>query len=185
MHRAHISFDCACGQSTTSTPGPVSPIGSNAVVKRWRCIDCAWLRLLWGIKREKTHTHTQTAICHCCRQPGHHLPLQMGQNTQNNRLGERRRDTRGTTAEGADINQWLSFCLCLSHSVWSGGEPACGSQMGASCQSSPKCRYTCASWRGRWRLCSIKSREMWRRWRGNCKEGHKQLPTYLHAASAW
>lgn len=54
------------------------------------------------------------AICHGCQQLGHHLPLQMGQNTQNNRLRVKERDEQGTIARGADINQWLSFCLRLS-----------------------------------------------------------------------
>lgn len=76
-----------------------------------------------------THAHTQTAICHGCRQPGHHLPLQMGQNTQNNRLREKKRDEQGTTAWGADINQWLSFCLHLSRSLYT---VAHSSQMGQS-----------------------------------------------------
>lgn len=124
-HCASDAFEWDLQTQTNQTPHTPTlwvppPIGLNAVVRQWRCIDRAWLRLLWGKKRSRKHTHalTQTAICHGCLQPGHHLPLQMGQNTQNNRPREKERDEQGIIAWGADTNQWLSFCLRLSRSLY-------------------------------------------------------------------
>lgn len=96
---------------------------------------------------ENTHTHRLPSVI-AVGSLATFFPCKWGKTHKIIDWGEKRRDTRGTSAEGADMNRWLSFCLCLSHSVWSGGELARGSQMGASCQSSSKCRYMCASWRG-------------------------------------
>ena len=94
-------------QSNTSHPNsPWIKCGGKTMALYWSCPAESPLRKK---KKQKTnthihtlsHTHTHThgtAICHGCRQPGHHLPLQMGQNTQNNRLREKERDEQRTTA---------------------------------------------------------------------------------------
>lgn len=43
----HVNETCnLANQSHASRPNPVSPIGLNVVVRQWRFIDRAWLRLL-------------------------------------------------------------------------------------------------------------------------------------------
>lgn len=99
--------DCPCASdacewdhSNTSHPCGSHWIkyGGKTIVVYWSCL--APLRKK-EIENKHTHAHAQTAICHGCRQPGHHLPLQMGQNTQNNRLREKERDEQGTIAGGS------------------------------------------------------------------------------------